>query len=143
AEGQTAHKPSQKAKKLMVEAMVRYTHCGGNRDSMQAINKMVDAAIKADSLYFEAWSNKVALVCQLGEFDNAIRILQHMQRIFPGNFEAMFNCGVLQDKTGHDEEARATFTRLLKQLDNDLAKYKGKPEYKAVAINKGIVLILL
>jgi tetratricopeptide (TPR) repeat protein len=137
------HKPSQKAKQLMDNATAKYMRSHGDPDSLADVARMVDAAIKADSLYLEAWSNKVALLCQSARHEQAIKELKKMQRLFPRDFEPMFNCGILEYKTNRTNDAIATFNKLLKQLNTDLEKYKNKPEYKAILINKGIVLILL
>jgi tetratricopeptide (TPR) repeat protein len=136
------HKPYPKSKRIHDEAISLYLNYPTNKDSIKSVIAQLDKAIKLDSDYFSAWSNKLNFECQLKKYKNAVVTAQYMTKIFPWENDVLLSLGVLQYKTKQKEAAKATFTKLLQT-------YNALPEggqisnnVKADQLNKGIVLML-
>jgi len=115
----------------------------GDRTKLQPILKLLDAAIKTDSGYYEAWNNKLSLLGQLDQFENEYKSLKTMTRLFPGTEDVQFNLGILEYKTNRSKDAIATFTGLLNHYNMLLEKNKNNGNTRGLLYYKGIVLILL
>ncbi|MCD6011443.1 MAG: hypothetical protein K0Q79_1305 [Flavipsychrobacter sp.] len=127
----------------MDTATARYIRSGGEPKKLQEVLSAINGIIKKDSLYFEAWVNKLHVECQLNRFDVGLKTVRAMNRLFPNEADAMLLGGVMEYHTGHKKEASYCFNRLL-SLDNTILKgHEKDPNYKGVWINKGMVLILL
>lgn len=140
---QTKHKPDPKAKALNDSAAKKYQQAMGDRTKLQPILKLLDAAIKTDSGYYEAWNNKLSLLGQLDQFENEYKSLKTMTRLFPGTEDVQFNLGILEYKTNRSKDAIATFTGLLNHYNMLLEKNKNNGNTRGLLYYKGIVLILL
>lgn len=137
------HQPLPAAKKKLDEAAALYIRSNGHPDSIKKIMPLVDAAIKADNKYYDAWMNKVILQCQPGDYTSALATLKKMEAIFPTIDEVWFITGILQYKSGQPAVAKTTFNKLMLRYDKTIAKDKNGTAGKQAQINKGISLILL
>jgi tetratricopeptide (TPR) repeat protein len=137
------HTPSPKAKALNDSAASRYAKCNGDPDKIKDVIPMLDAAIKVDSYYFEAWNNKVALQGQLDQYENAYKTLRTMEHLFPKKEEVQFELAILEYVTKRTKEANATWGKLLDHYNALLVKNPNNGNTKGLLYNKGITLILL
>lgn len=141
--GQGKHKVSPALKVKMDTAAARYVRAMGDPKALAQILSLIDGVIKKDSLYYDAWVNKLHIECQLNKYPTGLKTVRTMNRLFPHEADAMMLGGVMEYHMGNKIEASYYFNRLL-SLDNTFLKgHEKDPKYKAVWINKGIVLILL
>lgn len=127
----------------MDTASARYIRSGAEPKKLQEVLTFIIGIIKKDSLYYDAWVNKLHVECQLNRFDVGLQTARTICRLFPNEPDALMVGGVMEYHTGHKKEAGYNFNKLL-SLDNTILKgHEKDPNYKGVWINKGIVLILL
>lgn len=138
-----AHTPLPNAKKLVDTAAAMYARSAGNPANIKKVITVLDAAIKADNNYYDAWINKMTLQCQLGKYTDALGTLHKMEKVFPGSDDVLFIIGILQYKTNQKPAAAATFSKLLAHYNATIEKKTNEAVKKQAIINKGIVLILL
>ena len=139
---QPDHIPMPYAKRLNDRAVTTYTKFNTNADSVMAAIALLGKAVAADSLYYNAWTNKLGYECQLKHFDEAIKTAQNITRIFPDMHDLLFFMGILQFKTHHDKQAVATFEQLV-AIYNRPAKKMNNQDLKTDVINKAIALKLI
>lgn len=78
----------------------------GNEISYQEAIRLLDKAIRLDTAYYIAYSNKAVVLTRLGEYDEAINIYRHLvTNIKPDYPEAYTMLGMLNDKVGEKYEA--------------------------------------
>jgi len=143
AAGEVKHKPNPKAKALNDSAAKKYQETTGDIAKLQKIFPLLDAAIKIDSYYYEAWNNRLALQGQLDQFENEFQALKTMSRLFPFEEDVQFSLGILEYKTGRNKEALATFNKLLDHYNKLLERNKNNTNTRGLLYYKGIVLILI
>ncbi len=137
------HKVAPALKTIMDTAAAMYVRSDNEPARLKEILGIMNGVIRKDSLYWDAWINKLTLECRLDKFDIALKTVRTMNRLFPDEVDALMFGGVLEHHAGNKVQARYHFNKLL-SLDNTLLKgHEKDPQYKAVWINKGIVLILL
>lgn len=137
------YKPNPKAKKLEDSAIHVFTTSDGSKGSYTRVNNLLDAALKADPKWYEGWSNLLAFLGRTDQFEKCLVTAKKMVQLFPKEPDALFNCGIMQYKTGHPADAMICFAKLLKFYNDLLAKDPKNPHYNDLLTQKGIVLILM
>jgi tetratricopeptide (TPR) repeat protein len=131
------------ARRLNDSAMRVFTRANGNKQYNPQIARLFEAAIKLDSTYYQVLVNKMSFESHFDQFEKALKTALRMKRIFPKEPDVYYYCGLLQLKTKRKAEGMASFNKLLAIYNADLKDYKKQQYYKAIMINKGIVLIML
>jgi len=137
------HKPDPAAKTFLDSATARYNRSGGDLVLLKEVGELVDKSIKKDSLFMDAWVNKITLQNQMGQKEAALKTTRRMVKVLPNEVDALYISGIMEYYTGHKKEALVSLNKLLKIDNNILGKNENDPKLKGVLINKGIVLILL
>jgi tetratricopeptide (TPR) repeat protein len=137
------HRPDPVAKSYLDSATAKYNRSGGDIVLLKEVGDLVDKAIKKDSLFMDAWVNKITLQNQLGQKDAALKTTRKMVRVFPNEVDALYISGIMEYHTAHKKEALVSLNKLLKIDNSILGKNENDPKFKGVLINKGIVLLLL
>ncbi len=137
------HRPDPVAKIYLDSATAKYNRSGGELVLLKEVGDLVDKALKKDTLFMDAWVNKITLQNQLGQSDAALKTTRKMVRVFPKEADALYVSGIMEYHTGHRKEALVSLNKLLKIDNAILGKNENDPKLKGVLINKGIVLMLL
>ena len=111
------HQPSPAAKAYFQQAQTKYVKYLGKKDSMAIVFNLLDKAIKADNLYYDAWASKIAFQCQLDEFAPAYTTTQKMVALFPSDIYINLIFGALQYKNGHRNEAMVSYGKVQQLCD--------------------------
>lgn len=142
-EAQSPHVPNPKAKLINDKAINTYTGYSTNHDSIVSVIRQLDKALKIDSNYYNAWTNKLGFQCQIGQYENALETAKRMEHIFPNETDIIFFGGILQYKVGYTSDAEATFNKLLKIYDSVHDKNNNSDHLKTTLLNKGLALIIV
>ncbi|MFI5196793.1 MAG: tetratricopeptide repeat protein [Chitinophagales bacterium] len=142
-EAQYTYMPDPKAKMVNDKAINTYIRYNKNQDSVVSVIRMLDQALNIDSNYFIAWTNKLSFECQLKQYDNALNTAKRIIRIFPDQTNVIFFSGLLEFKTGHNDEATATFNKLINIYDEVPDTNNNSDHLKTALLNKGIALKLM
>lgn len=137
------HTPKPKAKALNDSAASKYRRALGDTAKMKEVISLLDAAIRADNNYYEAWNNKLSMQGQMEQFEDAYKTAKAMEHVFPKEEEVQFHLAILAYVTKRNKEAMATWNKLLDHYNALLEKNKNNANTKGLLYNKGIVLILL
>lgn len=136
-------KPGSKANAYYVEAMNRYTRCVGDKDSMIMVFNLLDKAIKENDHFFQAYSEIVAIHCQLEQYNPACKTMVKMVTLFPNDIFINLLCGALQYKTGHPVNAETSYYKVIKLCDAIPGKDRKGDKYNEELSYKGVALMLL
>ena len=142
-DAQFTHVPDPKAKQINDKAINTYIRYNKNHDSVVSVIHMLDQALNIDSSYFIAWTNKLGFECQLKQYDNALNTVKRIAIIFPAETDIVFFSGILELKTGHNDEATATFNKLITIYDEVPDTNNNSDHLKTTMLNKGIALKLM
>jgi tetratricopeptide (TPR) repeat protein len=141
--GQTSYKPASQAKQLNDDAINKYVKYSASPDSVASVIRLLNEAIAIDNNYYTAWANKLEFECGLKSYDNALATAKKMEQLFPDETAIPFLKGLLQYKTGHKQDATATFGKLLQQYNAALSINKNGENIYNDLVSKALVLMLL
>ncbi len=140
---QRPHIPDPDAKMMNDAAIRTYVNNTKNRDSVMAAISAASRAVAIDSMYHEAWNNKLTFECQAGLYDSAYKTTKKIVALFASDLDELFFCGIMAYKTGHGGEANKIFTRLVK-IYNEVNDPNTNTDHLRIAeLNKGLALKLL
>lgn len=105
-----------------------------NRKALTYLNK----ALKVDSLYQLAYSNKVDVLRNIGRFEEAIKTLEQTSEIFDGYAEAYSARGFLYEKIGKRDSAYIMYNLALKAYQKRILE---EPENINHQINVAFILL--
>lgn len=143
AQGTEHRKGSPKAVALNDTAIARYMRYMDSDDSVKAVFRLFDKALKTDSGYYDGWLNKMSLHCRLGDLKTGLSTLRRMERLFPNDEGVLLYTGILLYQTGNTVGAMGYFNKLLAYYENVLRKAKPNTVLqKNTQISKGKALIL-
>lgn len=124
-------------------AVARYMRHMDSEDSVKAVFRLFDKALKIDSGYYDGWLNKMSLHCRLGDYKTGLSTLRRMERLFPNDEGVLLYTGILLYQSGNTVGAMGYFNRLLAYYDNVLRGAKPNSVLqKNTQISKGKALIL-
>ena len=140
---QAVHIPDPKAQQINDKAVSTYLRYNKNHDSVLSSIHMLNSALAIDSNYFRAWTNKLGFECQVAQYDDALVTAKKIVRIFPSETGVLFFSGLLEFKTGHNDDATATFSKLVTIYDAVPDTNSNPDHLKTALLNKAIALKLL
>ena len=115
-----------------------FIRANGSPDTLNRIGMLLDSAIKLDNNYYDAWYNKLCFQCHKERYEDGLKTVRKMKKLFPAKTDPYLYCGVLEYVTGHKKEATASFNTLLKMFSESKRK-----DSKPVIMWKAISLILV
>lgn len=102
---------------------------------------LLDSAIKVDSQFVMAYSNKVTILCQKGEYHKAVETLKKSLLLDSKRAEAILFLGMLYEKTGQINYANIEY---LKAVDLFTVRLQKEDKFRSGnRLNRAIALILL
>ena len=102
---------------------------------------LLDSAIKVDSQFVMAYSNKVTILCQKGEYHKAVETLNKSLLLDSKQAEAILFLGMLYEKTGQINYANIEY---LKAVDLFTVRLQKEDKFRSGnRLNRAIALILL
>lgn len=105
---------------------------------------LLNQAIRVDSNYYKAYSNKFMFETQLQQYKNAMLTGKQMIKLRPDNVETMVSVGSACERAGDTLLSAKYYGRALLILDKVLDTMSVKNNaYKTLQIGKAIDLILL
>ncbi len=94
-----------------------------NKKSYEEALTLLNKAILIDTNYYMAYSNKVMVLTELGEYNTAIEVNKYLittiKRDYP---EAIVSLGMLYDKIGKKYLARKYYSEAISKYSNRIAK---------------------
>jgi len=136
------YKPNPKAKKLEDSAVHIFSAYDGKPQTNTRIEGLLQAALKADPKWYEAWANLLSFQGRTEQYDKCFATTKKMVQLFPKEPDAILNLGIMQYKLGHKPEALKSFEQLVKMYGDELAKNAKGQHYNDLLTQKAIALIL-
>jgi len=94
-----------------------------NETSYQEAIKLLDKAIRLDTTYYMAYSNKAVILTRLGKYNEAINIYRHLvTNIKPDYPEAFTMLGMLYDKIGGKSTAKEYYKKAVQKYSDRISK---------------------
>lgn len=94
-----------------------------NETSYQEAIKLLDEAIRLDTTYYMAYSNKAVILTRLGKYNEAINIYRHLvANIKPDYPEAFTMLGMLYDKIGEKSTAKEYYEKAIQKYSDRIKK---------------------
>ena len=131
------HEPPRQAVELNNQAYRAFQQ--GDMD--QAL-LLVNDAIKLDAKFYEAYSNKAAILDKQGKVAEAVETLKELVRMRPYYAESNIPLGVLLEKMGRKEEANQFYSRALKMF-SERAERASEAEKPGIEVNRAVAQYLL
>ena len=115
AQNKKIEKPTYKAEavKLNNLAMDIYSRNLENKDSIRTSINLLSRAIKINSTYYLAYSNKADLLCDLGNYSQADSLLDTILTINPHLVTVKTLKAFILEKSGHLPEATILYNKVL------------------------------
>lgn len=102
------------------EAAMLSVHYGYEKDSLKKVIRLLDEAIALDSTYLKAYDYKVNWLDKLGRQEEALEIVDKVQKYIPNDPLWHGQKGILLDKLNRPEEAHAEFLQALQLLEKKM-----------------------
>jgi tetratricopeptide (TPR) repeat protein len=117
----------------------------GNDDNLSLRQlDLFNKAIKIDSNYLMAYSNKFGIECHLKRYKDALITAREIARIFPEDIYSKFLLGKMYDINGDSVRARGYYKDFLLKCNQELDTMAIKSQQREFAeLQKGLVLVLL
>jgi len=112
----------QRAKELNDKAIEIYYTNLTDKSRLQKALQLLDEAIKLDSLYDVAYWNKVTLLCNAGEGEVALKVLDQLLVIAPDFIGTLSMQGHILERMGRPAEAQAKYRHELDQCEKAIKK---------------------
>ncbi len=94
-----------------------------NETSYHEAIKLLDEAIRIDTTYFMAYSNKAVVLTRLGKYHEAINIYKYLTtNIKPDYPEAFTMLGMLYDKIGKNSLAKEYYKKAIQKYSDRIRK---------------------
>lgn len=91
-----------------------------NKDSLEKSIKIFEQAIKLDNSVAIFYSNESEILCDLGKFQEAIKVLDRYLYNFQVNFTMELFKGYIFEKIGNIDSANAYYSEVMKHYDQQI-----------------------
>lgn len=126
--------------KLNNKAMYILAQSAKNKDSVLKAIQFIEEAIKKDSLYYASYSNKAMLLCNLGNYTDALENLDRAISLNPKLQELKELKGFMLEKIGKFNDSKEIFQNAIKYYDGKIKSDSANVKFQ---INRAFLLFFL